>query len=795
LSRGASAAVISALLVACLAGGALSESEGKLPGSVKVSTLLPSLSGSVVDQSGPVAWAIVGIKAGTSPGAMSNATKYVVCDKSGRFGPVSLSAGTYKVAAWVDGLKPSEDQTINLQTNTTVTISLDPMGRVVSQGKQGTSNWTVGRRNNWGTYIENTPNYAFDGWPLTWPNVWYTAVKQINDAYWWDHPWDAWWLPFADSGLVTSVTSTTLTDTSKSWTTDQWKDHYLTITDASDQISTWRTYWITGNTANTLTIDGAHGDLVAAGIGSGWKSYIRKRGQEYPGYVTLVVDLGADTAIDSALLWTWGAGVLDNKVQYCLNADDPTVESNWHDVYSSGTTTVAGYMFPSELYINPYRFPAASGRYWRLRIGNTVGNNVCILEWQLCSATQTITVTHGNKIGSVRRQPDGTQVGLAAKIVTEWSYQEGVALPSWRIYVEDAGRSSGVLVFTDSDTWGQRVGNAVNVVGVMTTTPDGERAINAKSTASGSVTWLQYRGLIEPMGMTAKTAQGAMAEGMLVRVFGSLKSIDPPSGSFWLDDGSDPDGPGLRLVTGNVFPGAGSLMAFDGVAAKVGGERAIYVSTRRARVQFVCGDALAADGWIRSWLMNGYWNVANPGGDEYYWQKANIDHNFIGEGTIQPYPGLVTGGKPWFVWTNVGWDQAIGLGEQPFAAPPFPDGICCMYAQVYLYSPLDYSDESGPNGIAEIRIGSDDGVKAVLNSNTSVLADYWIGAPGAARRGTALDQDKVAVPLCAGWNSLLLKVNNCGGGYGFVVRFMCDDPVTPGRKIPIPGLRYSLYPM
>lgn len=68
---------------------------------------------------------------------------------------------------------------------------------------------------------------------------------------------------------------------------------------------------------------------------------------------------------------------------------------------------------------------------------------------------------------------------------------------------------------------------------------------------------------------------------------------------------------------------------------------------------------------------------------------------------------------------------------------------------------------------ARLELGSDDGLKAWLN-------DELIHANNALR-GVRLGDDQVAVTLRAGWNRLLLKVTNDGGGWAACARLRAPD--------------------
>ena len=94
---------------------------------------------------------------------------------------------------------------------------------------------------------------------------------------------------------------------------------------------------------------------------------------------------------------------------------------------------------------------------------------------------------------------------------------------------------------------------------------------------------------------------------------------------------------------------------------------------------------------------------------------------------------------------------------------------------------------------AELRLGSDDGVKVWLNGSVVWENDV--------QRGFSADQDRVPVLLGAGWNRLLLKVSNGAGGWEFGARLVGPDgtPLTglvvqagnplPGQlPFPVPAL-------
>jgi hypothetical protein len=94
---------------------------------------------------------------------------------------------------------------------------------------------------------------------------------------------------------------------------------------------------------------------------------------------------------------------------------------------------------------------------------------------------------------------------------------------------------------------------------------------------------------------------------------------------------------------------------------------------------------------------------------------------------------------------------------------------CCAYAVIYVKSPAARK--------ALFSAGSDDGVRAWLNGKLVVSNN--------ASRGAAPGQEKVGVDLNAGWNELVMKITQGGGGWGLYADFLTPD----GQ--PLPDLTYA----
>jgi hypothetical protein len=98
-----------------------------------------------------------------------------------------------------------------------------------------------------------------------------------------------------------------------------------------------------------------------------------------------------------------------------------------------------------------------------------------------------------------------------------------------------------------------------------------------------------------------------------------------------------------------------------------------------------------------------------------------------------------------------------------------PYEFVVAYAQTFIYSP-------GAQTVP-LFLGSDDGAKIFLNGKEIYrFLDVRISAP---------DQDKISLDLKEGWNSLLLKIENNFGGYGFYARILDKNDsliITPKKK-------------
>ncbi len=119
---------------------------------------------------------------------------------------------------------------------------------------------------------------------------------------------------------------------------------------------------------------------------------------------------------------------------------------------------------------------------------------------------------------------------------------------------------------------------------------------------------------------------------------------------------------------------------------------------------------------------------------------------------------------------EVGWKKASARPTGPMNLNDVfqPNEQVIAYGLVYVHSPDKRS--------AHILLGSDDGVRVWVNDE--------LVHTNPAYRGHYPDQDKVKVTLQPGWNKVLIKILQGGGGWGFYLRLADPDGT----------LRYAVEP-
>ncbi|MDO8586082.1 MAG: fibronectin type III domain-containing protein [Armatimonadota bacterium] len=161
--------------------------------------------------------------------------------------------------------------------------------------------------------------------------------------------------------------------------------------------------------------------------------------------------------------------------------------------------------------------------------------------------------------------------------------------------------------------------------------------------------------------------------------------------------------------------------------------------------------------FIFDWLANGFYGHLD--------RTTRMAADYLGgEATTWPKIGMVSGRYQWSPVTAEP-DGYVDLAG-PYGAPS--EGL--GYVNAYIYSPADQT--------AELRIGSNDGVKVYHNSQMVWLNDVY--------RSWTRDQDRIPVTLHRDWNCLLIKVTQGTNGWGISAR-LCDSA---GNALP--GIRYAV---
>jgi len=164
----------------------------------------------------------------------------------------------------------------------------------------------------------------------------------------------------------------------------------------------------------------------------------------------------------------------------------------------------------------------------------------------------------------------------------------------------------------------------------------------------------------------------------------------------------------------------------------------------------------ASDGFVTLWMVLGAFTEGVTPGD---CEPSPDAFAATSDADAEPVLGDVASDRSWFAWFAWPGDTAILRFTDWFndAAPRE------AYVMSWVYSPQQRA--------ASLAVGSDDGQVV------------WLNGVEVGRKlncsGVSADQLQFAVTLEAGWNRLLHKVYDGGGGWGVVARFYEEDQVTP----------------
>lgn len=120
-------------------------------------------------------------------------------------------------------------------------------------------------------------------------------------------------------------------------------------------------------------------------------------------------------------------------------------------------------------------------------------------------------------------------------------------------------------------------------------------------------------------------------------------------------------------------------------------------------------------------------------------------------------------------WQHINEGKAPGSGVIDLNSRFKPNQNVTVYAYTRIVSDRDCD--------ASLLTGSDDGIVVWLNGRKVQSQNVW--------RGAVMDSDRVAVKLKKGENTILVKVTQGGGGFGFILR------LADAFGLPLEGIHYS----
>ena len=164
----------------------------------------------------------------------------------------------------------------------------------------------------------------------------------------------------------------------------------------------------------------------------------------------------------------------------------------------------------------------------------------------------------------------------------------------------------------------------------------------------------------------------------------------------------------------------------------------------------------------RAWMVIGPFKNDHEEGVEFK-RALPVEKEVLAQGraaTEKQYDGIDERGKA----VPVKWKKVLSASQPHQGRPNYvdldvafrPNEWVMAYAFSYVYSPETRK--------ATLSAGSDDGLRVWLNGK--LVIDHY------EARAAAPDQDQVEVELRKGWNSILVKIEERIGGWGFFLDFL-----------------------
>ena len=296
---------------------------------------------------------------------------------------------------------------------------------------------------------------------------------------------------------------------------------------------------------------------------------------------------------------------------------------------------------------------------------------------------------------------------------------------------------------------------------------DGEAGLRiaAPRLAAALTSYYDQRGTRFPVVTTEGAAEGTRADLDLSVRAAELYDIDlylvrgPAFGNVRILLPTGPEGPASTLKEAGTFSGYAEqrqmgVVSLKGVLLREGENRIILeVSGRDPRsggtdLSFMgVAPAASARHFVADWDVVGPFDAPDMDALALAYppeRQTGLSEKYSGKNGLN------------VSWTTV---QAEASGYVRLDRLLQPAEKAVAYAMAYVRSPSDRT--------ARMLVGSDDGVRIWVNGELIHSNPVY--------RGAAPDQDNVPVTLRKGWNKVLVKVLQGGGGWGFYLRFA--DPM------------------
>jgi len=507
--------------------------------------------------------------------------------------------------------------------------------------------------------------------------------------------------------------------------------------------------------------------------------------------VDFIVDLGdTGTDVESLCLWYepngWGAyDALGNYTVYVTSDDallpnrTPNPAATWRAIYECLNGT--GGIYQPQSFMDAIRLPAMQTNVRGVKI---TGRALAMGLYEILDFCELQifgpTFPRSNKLTDVKKLANGTQVAIAGKRTTA---TPGGGLPVAIGYIEEPDRSAGIRINTSAAS-SVYLGDTVALAGTVRSTPQGEKYIEVTQAANE-----EGRRPLEAVFMTSRAAATAGAQGMFVKMAGEV--IDVGAQYFTICDNSVGTGADkvciapMKVVCGLdlLKPSVGDFVRVRGVVSTVANKPVLLMRGNQFEVVSVPTDrhALPFPGkylYPRDYIILGPFPVKPEGGESI--EQLRFDYisdasgGAVTEDTVAPNLGDAVGN-----WT---WQRSLG------------DGYLLDFNNEFGYNEdvvayAFYSVWSPEEKIADMAIGSDDGIAVRVNG-----LQVW---ENDAYRPVNIGDDLIQyVILNPGWNGILFKVRQGGGGWllasGLVEQGTYVGAGYGNSGTPIPTLGYAL---